>query len=447
MSPRRLPSSARRALVTHALATLVVTGAVALISSLASAAIAMEVARSNAATAAGTVAHAVAAPLANTAIGTAGPETRALVLGQLQPYLDAGVISRAKVWHVEGDEAVVLFSDEPRNEGVRRPFDPDLATRLDGGEVVVLDVPDDPEHTHEFGEAGLLEAFIGFEDAEGQPMRLELYLPSPAPRSLSDLLGSMLPLAALGPLVLGAATLPLALRLARRLDERESERRELLHAALEASDRERRHLAMRLHDGIIQNLASVGLTLESLGPTTGDLDETRATALAKLSDMVDADIAELRGLLTELTPPEIHGSLQDALRDLAEDLRSASPRVELDIAPGPAVDGDDGVLLYRVARELIRNASEHSGGTMVRVVLRSDAETGVSLTVVDDGHGFDPAAPVAEGHLGLRLIRQVIAEHGGRLNVQADREGMSVCVTLPAGRDRLPTRARPGGAA
>lgn len=94
--------------------------------------------------------------------------------------------------------------------------------------------------------------------------------------------------------------LPLARRLARRLAERESERRELLHTALAASDRERRRLAARLHDGIIQDLASAGLTLENLGVTSDNRDDDSAATLARLSDLVDAEIAELRVFLTEL---------------------------------------------------------------------------------------------------------------------------------------------------
>ncbi|WP_293782074.1 sensor histidine kinase [uncultured Aeromicrobium sp.] len=439
MKAGRLSSPVRRTLVVHALSTLIVTVTVAVVSSLIAAVVAVEFTRRNTATAADAIAHTVAATLARTDIGVAGPETRTAVLDKLQPYLDAGTITRAKLWWVDGDEAVVLFSDEPRNEGVRRPFDPELAARLDRGDVVVLDVPDDSEHAHEFGEEGLLEAFIGFEDAAGRPMRLELYLRTSAARSVSTLLQALLPISAMGPLILGAATLPLALRLARRLDRREAERRALLETALAASDRERRRLAARLHDGIIQNLASVGLTLEALEHAAQQRDGASAATLARLSNLIDADITELRVLLTDLAPPELQGTLAETLVDLARDLQTASIRIHVDADDRVAVEGEDAALIYRVARELLRNAVEHSGATIVSVRLRTDPDGGTVLVVTDDGHGYDPQMPVTDGHMGLRLVKQAVADSGGRFDIESGASGTHVRVVVPPSRVRLPT--------
>ncbi|WP_157084250.1 sensor histidine kinase [Millisia brevis] len=425
------------------------TAAVAIASTFISAAIAAESARSSAAAAAAMVAQAIVAPLSVVDIGAADAQARSILLREIRAFMDAGVVQRIKIWQVEGDEAVVLYSDEPRNEGARSPYAPELAARLDAGEVVVLDVPDDYEHEHEYGPEGLLEAFIGFSDAADRAMLLEVYLPSTAPQSLANLLGVVRPIALLGPLVLGAATLPLALRLARRIAEGEIERRELLQTALAASDRERRRLATRLHDGIVQDLASVGLTLDHLGPDAFGDDPDRVALLSRAGDLLDADLAELRGLMTELAPPDFAGSLETALRDLVDDLRGAGTRIEL--GPIEPVDAtpECAALLYRVARELLRNAIAHGGSTIVRVDLRSEGEH-LALDVVDDGGGFDPSAPAPEGHLGLSLIRQAVLDSGGDLRISSDAGGtrarVRVCANLhdhgirPAPESRLTSR-------
>lgn len=447
MSPPRASSPVRRALAIHAVSTVLVSIGVAAVSSIVSAAIAIEAARNSAAAVAGTVAHAVAAPLAYTDVGAQGPAARATVIGELQAFIDAGVIERAKIWYITGDEAVVLYSDEPRNEGTRRPFDPALAARLDDGEVVIFEVPDDAEHTYESGRDGLLEAFIGFEDAAGLPMRLELYLLSAAGRTRSDLLAAMLPVALVGPLVLGAATLPLAVRLARRLHQREAERRALLHTALTASDRERRRLAARLHDGVIQDLASVGLTLDSLGLAEPEQDPRRAALLLRASEMIDADLSELRGLLTELAPPDFDGSLERALADLAEDLQTPGLRIELHVGEPAGLAPHSAVLLFHVARELMRNAIEHAAAEAVRIDLHEEDDR-VVLLVADDGGGFDPERPAPDGHFGLALIRQAVVDSGGEVRIASGSTGTTAEVRLPL-RDRhaLPTEVRGRSAA
>lgn len=429
MTSPRLTLSVRRALAIHAISTVLIAAAVAVASAAISAAIAVDAARTNAASVADTVAHAVAAPLTLTDVGAGGEESRAAVLEELQPFIDAELVDRVKIWHIDGDDAVVLFSDERRNEGVHRPFDPVLAERLDRGEVVVFEVPDDAEHEFEFGKPCLLEAFIGFEDARGLPLRLELYLPSSAAETRASLLAALLPLAVLGPLALGAATLPLALRLARRLQRQEEERRELLKTALAASDRERLRLATRLHDGVIQDLAGVGLTLQALDRASA-ADASGGASLARLGDLVDAEIEELRAILTELAPPEYDGSLGQALRDLAAEMQADAVRVELELDNLTETNAETSALVYRVARELMRNAIAHAEPSVVRVRLR-DGNGGLLLDVSDDGRGFDPDAPARDGHLGLRLLHQAVSDSGGSIAVDTTAEGTRVTVSIP----------------
>lgn len=427
MSRREMSRSVRRAFTIHAVSTVLVSLVVAALASLISTAIAVEAARDEASAVARTVALAVVAPLTLLDLSTNSPDVREAALLEIQAFIDGGVIDRAKIWQVDGDEVVVLYSDEPRNEGARRPFDPVLGERLDSGEVVILDVPDDDEHQYEYGEAGLLEAFIGFDDASGQAMRLEIYLPSVADRALSDLLSIVLPVAVLGPLVLGAATLPLALRLARRMDAREAERRALLQTALAASDRERRRLAARLHDGLIQDLASVGLVLDSLEQSV-ERDPDRSAQLTRAINLLDSDVAGLRNVLTELAPPEFQGSLVNAMQDLADDIGRGL--VDLDIHEPTEATPEAAALVYRVARELIRNAIVHGEPSRVRVRLRGD-EHYVTLDVIDDGGGFDPSAPAPEGHLGLSLIRQAVVDSSGTFRIMTGTSGTSAHVRIP----------------
>lgn len=180
--------------------------------------------------------------------------------------------------------------------------------------------------------------------------------------------------------------------------------------------------------GRIQDLASVGLALDRLG--MGAIGDEEGALLTRATDLVDADLAQLRTLLTELAPPEFEGSLEAALLDLVDDLGAGEARITLD-AGAVVVDREVAALLYRVTRELLRNAIEHGRPTTVRVALGMDGACAV-LEVADDGGGFDPTTPAPEGHLGLRLIRQALLDSGGTVRVTTDPGGTRVRVRVPA---------------
>ncbi|MGO1182006.1 MAG: sensor histidine kinase [Micrococcaceae bacterium] len=433
----RADRTTRRAILLHTVSTVAVTAAVAVASSLISTAIAVEAARSNAEVIADTVAHAVVAPLTLVDLAGPGAEDPERIADEFDAFIEGGVLDRVKIWQLVGDEAVVIYSDEPRNEGVRRAVDSELGARLDRGEVVVLDVPDDAEHQHEQGNEDLLEAFIGFTDASGHAMRLELYLVSTESDSLAAMLAVVLPLSILGPAVLGAATLPMALRLARRLSRREAERQQLLHAALAASDRERHRLSARLHDHVIQDLASLGLTLERLGVEAFPHDAAATELLQRAGELLDTDIDHLRTLLSEIAPSDLDENLDTALGELARDLSSGRVRIEVDTDLEVPVSTDVATLIYRAARELVRNALDHASPETVRLALRT-ADNGARLNIEDDGSGFNPHEPAPPGHFGLSLIRHAVTDHGGMLTLSSDDQGTRVEVWLPAENPQSP---------
>src|SRR6185436_8383912 len=93
-------------------------------------------------------------------------------------------------------------------------------------------------------------------------------------------------------------------------------------------------------------------------------------------------------------------------------LREAGVRVEVDVENHLGLDETTAALIYRVGRESMHNAAKHARPRNVDVRLaREDAHT--VLTVVDDGQGFETTADPTAGHVGLRLIRDTVAEAGG----------------------------------
>jgi signal transduction histidine kinase len=121
--------------------------------------------------------------------------------------------------------------------------------------------------------------------------------------------------------------------------------------------------------------------------------------------------------LVEIHPPGLNaGGLGAALEDLTAQAASSG------VTPTVTVTGMEGTpdhvvaLVWRVAQEAIRNAVRHASASSVRVDVVGEGRQ-VSLTVVDDGIGFDTAADATHGSYGLRGLQSLVQDGGGRLTV------------------------------
>jgi signal transduction histidine kinase len=232
------------------------------------------------------------------------------------------------------------------------------------------------------------------------------------------------------PITLGALLglqllqLPLAWSTARRLDRSLAEREGLLRRAVEAADAERRRIAADLHDGVLHDLAGLSYLLagtRARAAATGQGDEV--AALAAGERCLWQAIRALRTLLVRIYPPSLHlAGLPAALQDLVEPLAGQGFQVRTDLPDTVAVDDRAAELLYRVAQEAVRNIARHSAASAVDLRLRAD-RAGVTLTVADDGIGFDVAGLVAapaDGRLGLLLVGDLVRKAGGSLEIASE---------------------------
>jgi two-component system, NarL family, sensor kinase len=146
-------------------------------------------------------------------------------------------------------------------------------------------------------------------------------------------------------------------------------------------------------------------------------------------------VRALRALLVDIYPPSLHqAGLVPTLRDLAGTLSARGMVTTLEADEALTLAPDIEALLFRCAQEALRNAATHAGADQVTV--RVSAEAGrASLEVADDGRGFDPAVlddRPAEGHFGMRLVRDLVRDAGGRLSVDsAPGAGTRVRVEVP----------------
>jgi two-component system NarL family sensor kinase len=338
-----------------------------------------------------------------------------------QRILNRAPIVRVKIWDASGR---VIYSDARALIGKVFPLGAnDLQTLRGGGTQADESDLSRAENTTERRFQRLLEVYVGIRGSNGTRLLYEDYERSSTISASSKRQWTSLLPALLGALIiLYLVQVPLAYSLARRLRARQREREALLRRAIDASDLERRRIAADLHDGTVQRLAGVSLSLAASAnalPAGEDGTEAR-TALSRGAAETRETIRELRTLLVDIYPPTLQRSgLSAAVDDLIAPLRAAGIAVSVSLPGDLDLPGDTEALLYRVAQEALRNARTHGEATAVDVTVEAPGRAAV-LCVVDNGRGFSPEEidPSRDSeHFGLRLMRDLADHAGGTLTV------------------------------
>ncbi len=216
----------------------------------------------------------------------------------------------------------------------------------------------------------------------------------------------------------------------RRAEEDALLKEHLLTRSLE----EKVRLGRDLHDGIIQSLYAVGLTLEA---ARGALRADPAEADRKLEQcrtLLNKSIREARAYITGLAPESLRrAGFARALDTLLAELRTgraAEFEVEVDDDATALLSPEQSLEALQIAREAVSNALRHGGASRVKLrVHQGDRE--VCLLVQDNGTGFDASGGRDGGH-GLGNMRARAASVGATLRVTSQPgEGTRVVATLP----------------
>jgi signal transduction histidine kinase len=211
------------------------------------------------------------------------------------------------------------------------------------------------------------------------------------------------------------------------------ERLALLHERFDvAKEEERRFIAHELHDELGQMLTVVKLQLTA--KTDGAAG--RATNPETVT-LVDGMIDRVRRISTDLRPPLLDEvGLFPALRAHVDSQRALSGiaiEFEANESDGLRLDSAREIACFRVVQEAITNALRHAAPQriQVRVIRRPGA---ISLSIADDGRGFDTAtlAAASAGHLGVAGMEERVRARGGQFRVNSrPGNGTTVAVEMP----------------
>ena len=200
---------------------------------------------------------------------------------------------------------------------------------------------------------------------------------------------------------------------------------------------ERDRIGQELHDGIIQSLYAVTLSLEDASDLLAD-DPTEASArIDRAIDTVHESIRDIRNFVLGLRPHLLERSdLVGGLAALADEFRlNTMVDTEIDLDEGVEADGalSEGwrAQLLQITREALSNAARHAGASRATIRLARD-EGGLILSIEDNGRGFDPGAIRGGDHQGLVNMRDRVLSMGGQLAVDSSPgSGTRIVVRLP----------------
>ncbi len=348
-------------------------------------------------------------------------------------------VVRVKLWTSNG---TVIYSDESRLIGRRFTLDSAEVASFHGGAVDagVSDLTD-AENQFERSFGKLLQVYLPVHTPKGTPLLFETYQRYQAiSQYQQSVWSSFLPVLIAGLAILFVVQIPLAVGMARRLRTSLAERQVLLERVINSSEQERRRIARDLHDGVVQRLAAVTFSLSALARrlTSGGVTGAPASNVPDVEHAAGetrAAMRDLRTLIVEIAPPNLHAEgLDNALRDLLEPLATNGASVSLEAPRDTALSAATTTLLFRVAQEALRNAGKHAGASRVAVRLHNRGDH-VSLEIDDNGRGFsaeDLESRRRDGHVGLSLLRDLVADAGGSLRVESEPgEGTRIAVEVP----------------
>jgi len=223
--------------------------------------------------------------------------------------------------------------------------------------------------------------------------------------------------------------------IAEDLEQSRDDLRRLASELVIAEERERKKIAVALHDEVAQSLAAIRLRIDIIGSMEKDGQILKVVEEAR--NLVNRSIQETRTLMSNLSSQLLYDlGLESALNGLADqimDNHGITVLVSIEAAMKD-MSIDTRVMLFQIARELLRNVVKHSRARSASISVE-ESDKDYRMAVSDNGIGFDildKKLPHSEGGFGLFSIRERVSSFNGKMSIESDPStGTEVTIVLP----------------
>jgi signal transduction histidine kinase len=198
---------------------------------------------------------------------------------------------------------------------------------------------------------------------------------------------------------------------------------------------ERERIGMDLHDGIIQSIFGVGLSLENISHLVKENPQKAQEGIAHAIDDLNHTIRDLRAYILDLRPRQLNGEdLMTGLRRLSTEYRAHT--LAEAVLTGPKEPLDDlpqshALALFHICQEALANAAKHAAAKRLDVSVWKTAER-VVMEIQDNGRGFDMEQMNSSLGHGLANMQTRARNVGGEVDISSKRnEGTTVLAWVP----------------
>ena len=207
-----------------------------------------------------------------------------------------------------------------------------------------------------------------------------------------------------------------------------------------AQEAERKRISRDIHDGAIQMLASLALSVDSLAKEKNNISNGFRLSLQDLRERINAILHDLRFIIDKLRPGVIDQvGLLAALENMVEDMRE-QPMNKINVTisvygKSRRLQPEMELMLFRIVQESLNNAWRHSGADQAKVNVRYNRHS-LRLTIADNGTGFMVPERITDlastGRLGIVGMQERVKLLNGILNIKSRvGKGTVVQATCP----------------
>ena len=209
--------------------------------------------------------------------------------------------------------------------------------------------------------------------------------------------------------------------------------RRLSGRIMASQEKERTAIARELHDELGQILTALRMDAVWIQERLKESDPVIAERALTMCGLIDKSIKDVRSIAIRLRPGVLDDlGLVDALEWLTADFENRSSiTCVFEHENVPALNETVSTAAYRICQEALTNIARYAEATRVSVVLRAEKNR-VSLSVRDDGKGFDTANLAESEGIGIAGMRERATLADGSLEVMSEHgKGCHVLLKVP----------------
>ena len=207
-------------------------------------------------------------------------------------------------------------------------------------------------------------------------------------------------------------------------------------AVIEAEENERKRIASDLHDGVGQMMSAARMNLSALQSQVHFDTPEQQTGFERVVALIDESCQEVRSVSHNMMPNALLKSgLASAVREFIDKIDKQVIRISLHTEGlQHRTDANVETVLYRVIQECVNNVIKHAGADLLDIALIKD-DDGISVTIEDNGKGFDTTDRSLFNGIGMKNIQSRINYLKGTVEWDsAPGKGTVVAIHIPLQR-------------